>query len=48
MPADVLLAAEEHLRDLAMPPLVYGLLVFVIFVVLLVGVLIFGKGRPHS
>jgi hypothetical protein len=48
MSADLPVAAEEHLRDLPMPPLVYGILVFVIFAVLLVGVLVFGKGRPHS
>jgi hypothetical protein len=48
MSADLTLAAEEHLRDLPVPPFAYGLIVFAILAVLLVGVLMFGKGRPHS
>lgn len=43
-----ILAAEEHTRDLPAPPIVFGLVTFVIFVVLIVGLLMFGKGRPHS
>jgi hypothetical protein len=41
------LAAEEKTRDLPAPPVVYGIVVFAIFVVLIVAVLMFGKGRPH-
>jgi hypothetical protein len=48
MSADLTLAAEEHLRDLPVPPLAYAIIVFAFFAVVLVGVLMFGKGRPHS
>lgn len=42
------LAAEEHTRDLPAPPIVYGLVTFAILLVLMVALLMFGKGRPHS
>ncbi len=42
------LAAEEKLRDLPAPPIVFGLLAFAILIVLMVGLLMFGKGRTHS
>ncbi len=42
------LAAEEKLRDLPAPPIVFGLLAFAILLVLMVGLLMFGKGRTHS
>ena len=42
------LAAEEHTRDLPAPPIVYGLVAFVILLALMLGLLMFGKGRPHS
>jgi hypothetical protein len=48
MAPDLTLAAEEHLRDLPAPPIVFGLVAFVILLVLMVGLLMFGKGRPHS
>jgi hypothetical protein len=48
MSIDAALAAEEKTRELPAPPIVYGIVVFVVFVVLIVSVLMFGKGRPHS
>jgi hypothetical protein len=48
MSIDAVLAAEEKTRDLPAPPIVYGIVVFCVFVVLIVAVLMFGKGRPHS
>ena len=48
MSTDLTLAAEEHLRDLPVPPVVFGIVTFSILCVLMVGLLMFGKGRPHS
>jgi hypothetical protein len=48
MSIETALAAEEKTRDLPAPPIVYGIVVFIVFVVLVVAVLMFGKGRPHS
>jgi hypothetical protein len=48
MASDLTLAAEEHLRDLPASPIVFGLITFAILLVLIVGLLMFGKGRPHS
>ena len=48
MSIDAVFAAEEKTRDLPAPPIVYGIVVFAVFVVLIVAVLMFGKGRPHS
>ncbi len=42
------LAAAEHTRDLPADPIVFGLVTFVLLVALMVGLLMFGKGRPHS
>jgi hypothetical protein len=42
------LSAEEKTRDLPAPPWAYGVIVFVVFVIAIVAVLMFGKGRPHS
>jgi hypothetical protein len=47
MSIDTVLAAEEKTRDFPAPPIVYGIVVFATFVVLIVAVLMFGKGRPH-
>ncbi|HET7327136.1 MAG TPA: hypothetical protein VFJ14_07590 [Nocardioidaceae bacterium] len=45
----LLLAAEtEHANELPAEPYVYGLVALGILLLLLVGMLIFGKGRPHS
>jgi uncharacterized membrane protein len=48
MSIDAALAAEEKTRDLPVPPIVYGAVAFAVFVVFVVAVLMFGKGRPHS
>ncbi|MBA2640247.1 MAG: hypothetical protein H0U77_09725 [Nocardioidaceae bacterium] len=40
--------AEEELRDLPIEPLWFGILTLAIFIALLVGLLMFGKGRPHT
>jgi hypothetical protein len=48
MSADLTLAAEEQLRDLPASPVVFFLVTFAILMVLILGVLMFGKGRPHS
>ncbi len=47
MSANLPIAAEE-LRDLPADPIVFGALTFVILLALLLGLLMFGKGRPHS
>jgi len=41
-------AEEEQLRDIAVAPLWIGIGSLAVFVVLLVGLLIYGKGRPHT
>jgi hypothetical protein len=43
-----LLAQGEHTRHLPFPAEVFGILAFVILCVMLIAVLMFGKGRPHS
>ncbi len=40
--------AEEELRELPVEPVWIGVLTLVSFAVLLMVVLIFGKGRPHA
>ncbi|MBA2697309.1 MAG: hypothetical protein H0U61_00865 [Nocardioidaceae bacterium] len=41
-----LLAAEE-LRDLPVDPVFFGLGTFVLLMLVMLGLLMFGKGRPH-
>lgn len=48
MSAEVMRAAEEQLRDLPADPIVFGALAFGLLLLLVLGVLMFGKGRPHS
>jgi hypothetical protein len=43
-----LVAAEEQTRDLPLPPIVIGLITFGILLLFMVGLLMFGKGRPHT
>ena len=40
--------ATEELRDLPAPAWVFGVVAFVLLIVALVGLLMFGKGRPHA
>jgi hypothetical protein len=48
MPLTYLAAAEEQTRDLPAPPYVIGLITLLLLLAMLVGLLMFGKGRPHS
>lgn len=43
-----LFAHEEELRHLPVEPWVIGAVTLGILMVLLIGVLLFGKGRPHT
>jgi hypothetical protein len=45
---EVLATTEEHTRELPLDPIWIGLITFAILLALLAGVLMFGKGRPHS
>ncbi|MBA2573198.1 MAG: hypothetical protein M3423_00995 [Actinomycetota bacterium] len=47
MSTNLVIAAEE-LRELPADPLVFGVVAFVLMLALLLGLLMFGKGRPHS
>jgi hypothetical protein len=40
--------AVDREHDLPMPPMVIGLLIFLFFCVVMLGLLMFGKGRPHA
>ena len=42
------LTAEDRTHHLPMPPMVIGLLIFSFFCVVMLGLLMFGKGRPHA
>jgi hypothetical protein len=44
----ILAKAAEETNELPVDPIVFGLAAFVILGVLMLGVLAFGKGRPHS
>jgi hypothetical protein len=43
-----LVRAEEELRELPIEPVWVGILTLAVFVVLLLALLVFGKGRPHT
>ena len=43
-----LVRAEEELRELPIEPIWVGILTLAVFVVLLLVLLVFGKGRPHT
>lgn len=48
MASSLLVAAEETTRELPADPLVFGALAFGLLLMLMVALLMFGKGRPHS
>ncbi len=48
MSSTLLTLAVDREHDLPMPPLVIGLLSFVLFCVVMAALLMFGKGRPHA
>ncbi|MGH3471586.1 MAG: hypothetical protein ACRDPG_06025 [Nocardioidaceae bacterium] len=41
-------AAVEPQRHVPVPPIVMGLTAFVVLLLLMTGLLAFGKGRPHT
>ncbi len=41
-------APAEHGNELPMDPIWFGVVAFVLFVLALLALLVFGKGRPHS
>lgn len=48
MASSLLITAEETTRELPADPLVYGVLAFGLLMLMMLGLLMFGKGRPHS
>jgi hypothetical protein len=44
----VLAQGAEQTHELPADPIVFGLVAFALLSALIVGVLMFGKGRPHS
>lgn len=45
---ELLVANEEHLRDIGISPYAVGGIAIAIFTILVLCVLAFGKGREHS
>ena len=45
---EIVLAAEEELRHLPVPAVVFGLIAFGLLLAMLLALLMFGKGRPHA
>ena len=45
---EIVLAAEEELRHLPVPAIVFGLIGFGVLLAMLIALLMFGKGRPHA
>ena len=48
MSSSLITMAAERKHDLPMPPMAIGLLIFAFFCVVMLALLIFGKGRPHA
>jgi len=48
MSSSLVTLAVDRKHELPMPPMVIGLLIFLFFCVVISGLLMFGKGRPHS
>jgi len=48
MASSLITVAVDREHDLPVPPFVVGLLIFGLFCVLMLALLMFGKGRPHS
>ncbi len=46
--SEIVLAAEEQTRDLPADPIVIGLVAFGLLLLMMLALLMFGKGRPHS
>jgi hypothetical protein len=48
MSTSLITVAADHEHDLPVPPYVVGVLIFLLFCVVMMGLLMFGKGRPHA
>ncbi len=48
MSSSLITLAVERTHELPVPAYVIGLASFLIFCVLMMGLLMFGKGRPHT
>jgi hypothetical protein len=48
MSLSLITLAVDREHDLPVPPMVVGLLIFLFFCVVMLGLLMFGKGRPHA
>lgn len=48
MSLSLITVAVDREHDLPVPPMVIGLAIFVVFCILMLALLMFGKGRPHS
>jgi len=48
MTSSLITVAVEQERELPMPPLVMGVLIFALFCAIMLALLMFGKGRPHA
>ena len=48
MSSSLINVAVDREHDLPVPPMVIGLLIFALFCVLMLALLMFGKGRPHA
>jgi hypothetical protein len=48
MASSLLIVAVDREHDLPVPAFVIGLLIFAVLCALILAVLMFGKGRPHS
>ena len=48
MSSPLITLAVDHKHDLPVPAYVIGLIIFLFFCVVIMGLLMFGKGRPHA
>jgi hypothetical protein len=48
MSSSLITLATDRQHDLPLPPYVIGGLIFAFFCVVMLGLLMFGKGRPHT
>jgi hypothetical protein len=48
MSSSLITLAADRKHHLPMPPMAIGLLIFLFFCVVMLALLMFGKGRPHA
>ncbi len=48
MSLSLITLAADRQRDLPVSPWVFGVSIFAFFCILMLGLLMFGKGRPHA